>query len=194
MQDEAGYEFGRSVLDDRLYFKGINNFRGLPNNRPILIPRRILMKKFSVFLAILSLVLSSLACQAIMGGGGSPVPGLPDSPDVPDITVPDPTNVPDDGDNDFNVGGDSQFPITGDAFNVITTADTVTYQTNMNADDVSQFYRDEFAAQGYEEDDSMAVTFGGNFTLGFTDGNGKAIIVAGVDAGDGSLYVTVTSQ
>jgi len=152
------------------------------------------MKKFSVFLAILSLVLSSLACQAIMGGGGSPVPGLPDSPDVPDITVPDPTNVPDDGDNDFNVGGDSQFPITGDAFNVITTADTVTYQTNMNADDVSQFYRDEFAAQGYEEDDSMAVTFGGNFTLGFTDGNGKAIIVAGVDAGDGSLYVTVTSQ
>jgi len=69
----------------------------------------------------------------------------------------------------------------------------VTFQTNMSSDDVLKFYRDEFSDLGYEEDSSMAITFGKTFTLAFTGHeSGKVIYVVGADAGDGSLYVTIT--
>jgi hypothetical protein len=153
------------------------------------------MKKYSILFAVVALVLASLACQTITGGGNSPVlPDVPNStnvPTAPDITNPEPTKIPDNGGNN---GRNVQFPTTSDAFNITTTANAVTYQTKMSADNVAKFYRDEFATKGYTEDTSMAITFGKNFTLGFTDGSGKAIVVAGVDAGDGSLYITITSQ
>jgi hypothetical protein len=56
-----------------------------------------------------------------------------------------------------------------------------------------KFYRDEFAKKGYKEDPSMAITFGKTFTLAFKGhSSGKVIYVVGADAGDGSLYVTIT--
>jgi hypothetical protein len=58
---------------------------------------------------------------------------------------------------------------------------------------VIKFYRDQFTGQGYQEDKSMAVTFGKTFTLAFTGHkSGKVIYVVGADAGDGSIYVTIT--
>ncbi len=156
------------------------------------------MKKYSVLLAIIALVLASLACQTIMGGGNDfQVPDVPNATDVPQTgdsgeipTVPPVTTGGDDG---VTVGGDSEFPATSDAFNVVTAAGTLAFQTKMNSDDVMKFYRDEFSSQGYEEDTSMAITFGNTFTLAFTGhASGKVIYVVGADAGDGSLYVTIT--
>ncbi len=152
------------------------------------------MKKYSVLLAIIALVLASLACQTVMGGGNN-------------FQAPDATQAPQNGGGDVaptappvatesggvTVGGDSEFPVTSDAFNVVTAPDVVTFQTKMSSDDVLKFYRDEFAKQGYTEDASMAITFGKTFTLAFTGHtSGKVIYVVGADAGDGSLYVTVT--
>jgi hypothetical protein len=82
-----------------------------------------------------------------------------------------------------------------DAFNVVTADDVLTFQTNLSAEETAGFYRDEFGKQGYSEDSSMSVTFGGNFTLVFTGhDSGRSIYVVGADAGDGSLFVTVTLQ
>jgi hypothetical protein len=158
------------------------------------------MKKYNIYLAILALVLASLACQAVMGGGDNnfEAPQIPEVPQIDggdEVEIPTLPPVTTDGDDggDVTIGGDSEFPTTSDAFNVITAPDMVTFQTKMGTDDVLKFYRDEFASLGYEEDESMAITFGKTFTLAFTGHeSGKVIYVVGADAGDGSLYVTIT--
>jgi hypothetical protein len=156
------------------------------------------MKKYSILLAILALVLASLACQTVMGGGGNnfeapDIQNVPELPQTDNGEVPTVPPVTTDGDGGVTVGGESEFPVTSDAFNVVTAAGTLTFQTKMSTDDVLKFYRDEFASQGYKEDASMAITFGKTFTLAFTGhASGKVIYVVGADAGDGSLYVTIT--
>ncbi len=150
------------------------------------------MKKYSILLAIIALVLASLACQTIMGGGNDF-----QATDVPQIDGGDveiPTTPPESNDGgDVTIGGESEFPMTSDAFNVVSTSETVTYQTKMSGEDIQKFYRDEFAKQGYTEDPSMAITFGSTFTMVFTGHeSGKNIYVVGADAGDGSMYVTIS--
>src|SRR5690348_15916798 len=146
------------------------------------------MKKYSILLAIIALVLSSLACQTIMGGGN-------DS-QVPTSDSGAPTSPPVSNDNgNVTVGGESPFPTASDAFNVVSTSETVTYQTKLSSDDVVKFYQDEFGKLGYTEDTSMAVNFAGAFTMG-SDGHdsGRKIVIAGAPVGDGSTSVTITLQ
>jgi len=160
------------------------------------------MKKYNLLFAILALVLASLACQTVMGGGNNDyeVPDVQNMPELPqtdggEVEIPTLPPVTTDGDagGDVTVGGESEFPVTSDASNVVTAPDVVTFQTKMSTDDVLKFYRDEFASRGYKEDASMAITFGKTFTLAFTGHeSGKVIYVVGADAGDGSLYVTIT--
>ncbi len=160
------------------------------------------MKKYSVLLAIFALVLASLACQTVMGGGDNDydyeAPDVQTAPELPQTdgggdVVPTVPPITTDGDGGITVGGDSEFPATSDAFNVVTAPDVLTFQTKMNSDDVIKFYRDQFTSQGYEEDASMAITFGKTFTLAFTGhSSGKVIYVVGADGGDGSIYVTIT--
>jgi hypothetical protein len=157
------------------------------------------MKKYSVLFAVLALVLASLACQTVMGGGNTEMPDIQNVPDVPqtdggsEVEIPTVPPVTTDDNGDVTVGGESEFPVTSDAFNVVTAPDVVTFQTKMSSDDVLKFYRDEFASQGYKEDASLAITFGKTFTLAFNGhASGKIIYVVGADAGDGSLYVTIT--
>lgn len=156
------------------------------------------MKKYSVLLAIIALVLASLACQTVMGGGNNfqapDVPSLTEMPPVNgDMEIPTVPPVTTDGEGGVIVGGESEFPVPNDATNVVSAAEMVAFQTKMSTDDVLKFYRDEFTKQGYKEDPSMAMTFGNTFTLAFNGhSSGKVIYVVGADAGDGSLYVTVT--
>jgi hypothetical protein len=160
------------------------------------------MKKYNVLFAILALVLASLACQTIMGGGKNfEPPQMPDVPqtdngngvEVPDVEIPTVPPIATDESGGITVGGESEFPVTSDAFNVVNAAGTLAFQTKMSSDDVIKFYRDEFASQGYTEDTSLAITFGKTFTLAFKGhSSGKVIYVVGADAGDGSLYVTIT--
>jgi hypothetical protein len=162
------------------------------------------MKSYRVLLAILALALASLACQTIMGGSDTfqppeiEIPGMPetdggDEIEIPDIEIPTVPPIATDESGGITVGGESEFPVTSDAFNVVNMPEMVTFQTKMSTDDLLKFYRDEFAAQGYTEDESMAITFGKTFTLAFNGHeSGKVIYVVGADAGDGSIYVTIT--
>jgi hypothetical protein len=147
------------------------------------------MKKYTVFLAIVALVLASLACQTIMGGADSGVPDVQESDDF-DSSTPE-----EDGDTDFGTSSESEFSMTSDAYNVVAADNVLTYQTKLTAEEVATFYREDFEKQGYSEDTSMSVTFGGNFTMVFTGHeSGQSIYVVGADAGDGSLFVTITLQ
>ena len=156
------------------------------------------MKKYSVLFAIIALVLASLACQTVMGGSNNfQAPNVPSVTEVPpvdgDTEIPTVPPVATDQGGSTTVGGQSEFPMPSDATNVVSAAETVAFQTKMSSDDVLKFYRDEFAKQGYKEDPSMSMTFGKTFTLAFTGHkSGKVIYVVGADAGNGSLYVTIT--
>jgi hypothetical protein len=157
------------------------------------------MKKITILLAFIVLILASLACQTLLGGGNNNFesPNLPEITEVPqgngnDSQIPL-TTPPVAGGDGITVGGESEFPATRDAFNVVSTSESLTFQTKMSTDDVLKFYRDEFTKAGYKEDASMALLFGKTFTLVFTGhASGKSIYVIGADAGDGSLYVSIS--
>lgn len=146
------------------------------------------MKKYSILLALIALVLSSLACQTVMGGGNNDYDVAP----TYDENVP---TAESNNDGDVTIGGESPFPVPSDAFNTVSTPDTVVYQTKLSSDDVVKFYQDEFGKLGYTEDSEMSVNFAGAFTMGF-DGHesGRKIVIGGAPAGDGSTSVTVTLQ
>lgn len=161
------------------------------------------MKKYRFALAFFVLALASLACQTIMGGGDAfrppeiEVPELPqtdgDGVEIPGIEIPAVPPIATDESGGVTIGGESEFPLPSDAFNVVSMSDMVTFQTKMSVDDLLKFYRGEFTNQGYTEDKSMAITFGRTFTLAFKGhSSGKVIYVVGADAGDDSIYVTIT--
>ncbi|MBC7878708.1 MAG: hypothetical protein H7Y59_16175 [Anaerolineales bacterium] len=149
------------------------------------------MKKYSVYLAVVVLVLASLACQTIMGGGDNN-DFTPPTADSGDVSTPVAATPESNDGGDITVGGESQFPVTSDAFNVASTSESVSYQTNLSSDDVLKFYRDEFGKMGLTEDESLSVIFGSTFTMTFTGHeSGKNVYLVGADAGDGSLYITI---
>jgi hypothetical protein len=157
------------------------------------------MKKYSVLLAIIALVLASLACQTVMGGGDNDfnAPDLPNATEVPQTdggteipTVP-PITTDDGG---ITIGGESEFPMPADAINVISMgSDVVNFQTKLSLDEGMSFYRDEFGKLGYTEREILTVTSSTTFSMVF-DGHksGKAIAVQGVDLGDGTINISIT--
>jgi hypothetical protein len=149
------------------------------------------MKKLTMVLAVLALLVSSLACQALTGGRGeNPMETIP-SVDNPSDPQPAPF---DESSEDFNFSfsGDSDFPMPNDAKNIISVAGTVNYQTSLSLDEVMDFYRDVFGKQGYAERPILTVVSDGVFSMVF-DGHesGKAIAVQGVDLGDGTVNVNI---
>jgi hypothetical protein len=158
------------------------------------------MKKYSALLAIIALVLASLACQTVMGGGnnGFNVPDMPNLTDVPQTdggsTDVAPTVPPVTTDGGITIGGESEFPMPTDAINVINVgSDVLNFQTKLSLDEGMKFYRDEFGKLGYTERDILTVTSPTTFSMVF-DGHasGKAIAVQGVDLGDGTINISIT--
>src|SRR5258708_3538900 len=107
--------------------------------------------------AIAILVMASWACGALGGGGsGSSSAGSP----FP--MPPDASHVQDMGNGTFN------------------------FQTAMSLKDVMSFYRDAFSKKGITERTANTVTSDTTFNLVFDgDPSGKAIVVQGVDLGNG---------
>ncbi|HLB47138.1 MAG TPA: hypothetical protein VJL59_08925 [Anaerolineales bacterium] len=152
-----------------------------------------------ILFAIGILILASLACNAILGGGslsteepgggGGPAPTeepVGGGGTIP--TAPPPTEASDGGQTS------SEFPLPDDATNVVEVTGTVNYQTGMSLEDVMTFYREAFGSQGYIERELLTVTSDTTFSFVF-DGHasGKAIVVQGVDLG-GSTNVSISLQ
>jgi hypothetical protein len=160
------------------------------------------MKKINILLAILVLVLASLACQTVMGGGNKDIeiPDLPQSTEAPQVPQSNgndsqalPTVPPVPGGDGITTGGQTDFPVPDDASNMINMGnDIVNFQTKLSLDDAIKFYRDEFGKLGYTERDLLTATSDTTFSMVF-DGHesGKAITVQGVDLGDGSVNISI---
>jgi hypothetical protein len=163
------------------------------------------MNKYRWLAALIVLVLASLACQTVMGGG-SEVPQAPQNTQVPqspdnnnDALDPSPTEaLPPTNENEGDGGGIQDvggFPVPTGATSVVTAGGVVTYITTMSVNEVVTFYRDEYGKQGLTERTSMSVTMEQLFNLVFDgDSSGKAISISGADMGDGTTAVTLTKQ
>lgn len=162
------------------------------------------MNKYRWMVAVAALVLASLACQTVMGGGNdfpqvpdvsesTEVPDFPDAPEVTDVPQnPQEPEVPNNGGAQSGNG----FPMPSDAKNVVEAQDTLIFETGMNVDEVIAFYRDEYGQLGLTERDSLTVVISGQlFTLVFDgDPSGKAISISGADTGSGTTAVTIVRQ
>ena len=151
------------------------------------------MNKYRWFVALVVLVLASLACQTVMGGGNQApqIPQVPDSNSNSSGGGSSPTSEAPSGGGQVSSGG---FPMPSDATQVYDLAGTLTFQTKMSLTDAAAFYRDAFNKAGYKENTTMTVTTGQAFTLVY-DGHssGKAIYVVGADMG-GTTSITITLQ
>jgi len=152
------------------------------------------MKKLSILLAVTALVFSSLACQAIAGGGdteGVEEPQMPEAQSGGEVEVPTIPPVSSD-DGGITVGGKSEFPLPDGATNITDMGGTTNFQAKMSLDEAMKFYMDKFTSSGYTERSILTVTSDTTFSMVF-DGHesGKAIVVQGVDLGDGSVNVNI---
>ncbi len=122
------------------------------------------MKHQRIFLALTVLMLTSLACQALSGGGSGG------------------------GGNT----SDSGFPMTDDAYNVTEAGDTLLFYTKLSLEDVMKFYREEYTSKGYKERELLTVVSATTFSMVFDgDPSGKAIVIQSVDLGNGSHTVAI---
>lgn len=149
------------------------------------------MKLKQMLLALAVLILASLACNALSGGGGGDAPVAPSGGDSP--AAPQDNSSSGGGNADTSASG---FPITADAYNVIDVGDgSLLYYTNLSQEDVLKFYRDEYVSRGYTERALLTVVEEGVFSIVFDgDPSGKAVVIQSVDLGDGSATVAISLQ
>jgi len=150
------------------------------------------MERTRVLLVLVVLVLASLACQAISGGGGNDLP----IPSDPGDSNPSDVPTKESGSNDGGGTSDSGFPLTTDAYNITDVGgDTVVFYTHLSLEEAMQFYRDEYTAAGYTERELLTVVAEGTFSMVFDgDVSGKAVVIQSVDLGDGSRTITISMQ
>ena len=150
------------------------------------------MKHYRIYLAIVVLVLASLACQAAIGGTDEAptVAPLDEDTNNPEATQPAPT-VSTDSDNTDNTTN-TDFPMTADAYNVTEVSGTLLFYTKLSLEDTMKFYRDEYTSRGYTERELLTVVSDGTFSMVFDgDASGMAVVIQSVDLGDESRTVTI---
>jgi len=151
------------------------------------------MKHYRIFIAVTALVLASLACNALTGGGNESqdTQTIPEAPPLEQVDPIAPSTSNDNGSKDNVVSTD--FPVTDDAFNFTDMGDgSIVFFTKMSSEDVMKFYRAEYTAKGYNERDILTTVFDGGFSIVFDgDPSGKAVVIQSVDMGDGSRTVAI---
>jgi hypothetical protein len=147
------------------------------------------MKRYQILLAIVVLVLASLACNAVTGGGGGA--GDPSSND--NVTQPDDSGGGGGGSGGSGGTSESGFPLTPDAYNVTEIGDgSVLFYTKLSQEEALKFYRDEYTSMGYTERDILTTVSDGVFSIVFDgDPSGKAVVIQSVDLGDGSSTIAI---
>ena len=147
--------------------------------------RRISMKYHRIYLALIVLLLASLACQALSGGGGGKEPAAT-------AGAGDSNSTSDSGSGNGNTS-ESGFPMTSDAYNVTEIGEgSLLFYTKLSLEDVMAFYRSEYTAMGYTEREILTDVSNGTFNMVFDgDASGKAVVIQSVDLGDGSRTVSI---
>ena len=145
------------------------------------------MKQYRILLALIVLVIASLACNALSGGKtNSTTPSDSSSGNQGGAT-------PSSSDNSSGSNVKTDFPMTTDAYNAMDVGDgSLLFYTKMSQADVMKFYRDAYAAKGYKERTLLTVTSDTTFSMVFDgDPSGKAIVIQSVNLGNGSSTVAI---
>jgi hypothetical protein len=140
------------------------------------------MKNYRWILALTMLVVLSMACAALGGGGGDAAP----------------TSSSGGGGAGGGAGGgggsfDTDFPVPGDASEFVDLGDdAVNFQTGMSVSESLEFYRAELTARGLTERTITTATTDATFSVVFDgDPSGKAVVVQGVDLGNGKTNINI---
>lgn len=136
------------------------------------------MKKYRWLMAITLLLIASFACQALSGGSSQPAA---------------PSGGSGNSSGGGSGGGSSQFPMPSNVSNLTDAGNgSVNFQTSMSLKDVIAFYRDAFTKKGLTERTENTSITDTTFSLVFDgDPSGKAIVVQGVDLGNGKTNVNI---
>lgn len=147
------------------------------------------MQPYRIYLAVLTLVLASLACQALSGGNNTPV--APPANDNSGSEVQSATPAISSESNNDSVNS-TDFPMTADAFNVTEAGGSLIFYTKLSLEEAMDFYRDQYTARGYTEREILTQVSEGTFSMVFDgDPSGKAVVVQSVDLGDGSRTISI---
>lgn len=144
-------------------------------------------------MAVAILLLASLACQTLTGGGDNQpvVTTEPGNPGPPAIVTQALTQDAGSGDTTSDTG----FPMTADAYNITEIGDgSLLYYTNLSLEEVMAFYRAEYTSRGYTEREALTVVDAntGVFSMIFDgDPSGKSVVIQSVDLGQGDGSRTV---
>lgn len=89
--------------------------------------------------------------------------------------------------------GASPFPMPAGVTNLVSTGpDAVNFQTSLSLNDALAFYRDAFTKQGLAERTITTSVTDTTFSIVFDgDPGGKAIVVQGVDLGNGQTNINI---
>jgi hypothetical protein len=146
------------------------------------------MKHYRIFLALTLLVLVSLACQTLTGGGSPTAPPVDDNPnnsEPPTVVAPTESST-----TDQQIS--TEFPMTEDAYNITEVSGSLIFYTKLSLEDTMKFYRDEYTSKGYTERELLTVVSDETFSMVFDgDPSGKAVVIQSVDLGDGSRTVAI---
>jgi hypothetical protein len=137
------------------------------------------MNKFRWMIAISFLVLASFACQALSGGGSQAATSQAGGSG---------------GSGGAGSGsGSSQFPMPSSVSNFTDLGNgSVNFQTKTSLKDVIAFYREAFTKKGFTERTVNTAITDTTFSMVFDgDPSGKAIVVQGVDLGNGTTNVNI---
>lgn len=144
------------------------------------------MKRNRVLVLLAFLLIASLACNLI-GGGGSDESISPGGDNTPGGGSPSSESEGSTG--EYN----SDFPLPPAVENYLDLGGGgINFQTTMTLDEVVDFYRGAFGDAGYTEREITTVINDTTFSMVW-DGHssGQAIVVQGVDLGNGTVNVNV---
>jgi len=165
-------------------------------------------------IVITILLLASLACNTLLGGGAlDPIPTPTPLPDlileitdtpasdggggneptaIPEVATSEVAATPDDSGSGGGGGCQSEFPVPDDAQNCIEAGGTLNFQTATSLTDTLKFYEDGLAGQGLTERELLHVVSDTTFSIVY-DGHasGKSVVVQAVDLGSGSTNVNI---
>jgi hypothetical protein len=90
-------------------------------------------------------------------------------------------------------GSNTKFPLPNNVSNFTSAADgSINFQTGTSIKDTIQFYRDAFKKEGLTERTANTAITDTTFSLVFDgDPSGQAIVVQGVDLGNGKTNVNI---
>lgn len=154
-------------------------------------------RKGKILMIVLAVIAITMACGLPFGQDADEDSDKPPQAEKKDKeeNKEDKSSSPQQGNEEESEGTtvDTDFPLPPKAKDVTVVGDgMVNFQVKMSLEEVMDFYRTTLGGQGLTEREILTVTSDTTFSMAF-DGspNGKAIVIQGVDLGNGQTNVNI---